>query len=70
MWCEENRFDSMLPDDTRQRRQAALDKTLQSSVTDHFKPKAEKPIASGSDDAFACAAIEWLTDADLVKSFF
>ena len=59
----------MLPDDTRQRRQATLDETLQSSVTDHFKLEAEKPIASNSDDAFACAAIEWLIDADLVNVF-
>lgn len=64
----------MLPDDTRQRREAAFDKnakTLQSSVTDHFKPesKAEKPIAY-SDEAFACAAIEWLIDGGLVSIFY
>ena len=61
----------MLAEDTRQRREATLDrsgKTLQSDVTDHFRPesKAEKPITY-SDNAFACAAIEWLIDGGLVS---
>jgi hypothetical protein len=61
----------MLPDDTRRRKEAALDKnvkTLQLSVTDHFKPKreAESPVAH-SDEAFAYAAIEWVISADLVN---
>jgi hypothetical protein len=43
-------------------------KTPQSRVTDNFKPEAEKPIAY-IDRAFACAAIEWLIDADLVNVF-
>ena len=49
----------MLPNDTKQRREAGLDKgvkTLQSSVTDHFKPKneAKKSIVySDRDEAFA-----------------
>ncbi|KAH9077767.1 hypothetical protein EDB83DRAFT_2217123, partial [Lactarius deliciosus] len=67
-----NKFDSMLPDDTKQRRQAALDqsvKTLQSSLTDHFKPKDKRPIPY-SDKAFACAAIEWLIDGDLPLQVF
>ncbi|KAH9029620.1 hypothetical protein EDB84DRAFT_1271654, partial [Lactarius hengduanensis] len=73
-WCEENKFDSMLPDDTKQRRQAAIDKnvkTLQSALTDHFKPEnaAEKPIVY-SEKVFACAAIEWLVDADLLLQVF
>jgi hypothetical protein len=62
----------MLPDDTRRRKEAALDKsvkTLQSSVTDHFKleSEAEKPIAPHSDEAFVDAAIEWLIDGGLVN---
>ncbi|KAH8981829.1 hypothetical protein EDB86DRAFT_2768185, partial [Lactarius hatsudake] len=73
-WCQENKFESMLPDDTKQRRQAALDKnlkTLQSSVTDHFKPQneSERPIPY-SDKAFMCAAIEWLIDGDLPLQVF
>ncbi|KAH9079317.1 hypothetical protein EDB83DRAFT_2341920 [Lactarius deliciosus] len=65
------KFESMLPNDTRQRREAALDKgakILQSTITHHFQPEnaAEKPIAY-SDKAFACAAIEWLIEANLVR---
>lgn len=68
-WCKENKFESMLPDDTRQRREAALDKgakILQSTITRHFQPEnaAEKPIAY-SEKAFACAAIEWLIEANI-----
>ena len=61
----------MLPDDTKQRRLAALGKRVkapQSRITDHFKPEAKKPIAY-RDKVFACAAIEWLIDADLVSAF-
>ncbi|KAH8985338.1 hypothetical protein EDB86DRAFT_2767023, partial [Lactarius hatsudake] len=71
-WCQENKFDSMLPDDTKQCRQAALDqsvKILQSSLTDHFKPEDERPIPY-SDKAFACAAMEWLIDGDLPLQVF
>ncbi|KAH8983920.1 hypothetical protein EDB92DRAFT_1803497, partial [Lactarius akahatsu] len=73
-WCEENKFDSMLPNDTKQRRQAAIDKsvkTLQSAFTNHFKPEnaAEKPIAY-SENVFTCAAIKWLVDADLPLQVF
>ncbi|KAH9020234.1 hypothetical protein EDB84DRAFT_1441871, partial [Lactarius hengduanensis] len=72
--CQENKFESMLPDDTKERRQAVLDKnlkTLQSSVTDHFKPQneSERPIPY-SDKAFMCAAIEWLIDGDLPLQVF
>ncbi|KAH9063532.1 hypothetical protein EDB87DRAFT_1558211, partial [Lactarius vividus] len=73
-WCKENKFESRLPDDTRQRREAALDKgakILQSTIIDHFKPEsaAEKPIAY-SDKAFSCATIEWLIDANLPPQVF
>ncbi|KAI9446548.1 hypothetical protein H4582DRAFT_1773405, partial [Lactarius indigo] len=73
-WCKENKFESMLPDDTKQRRQAALKKDvkpLQSTITDHFKSEntAEKPIAY-SDKAFACAAIDWLIEANLPPQVF
>ncbi|KAH9005053.1 hypothetical protein EDB86DRAFT_2756167, partial [Lactarius hatsudake] len=74
-WCKENKFESMLPNDTRQRREAALDKgvkVLQSTITHHFQQPenaAEKPIAY-SDKAFACAAIEWLIEANLPPQVF
>lgn len=65
----------MSPNDTKKRREAVLDKgvkTLQSSVTDHFKPKneAKKSIVySDHDEAFANAAIEWLVAEGLVNIF-
>lgn len=61
----------MLPDDAKERRQAAIDKNAQSMVTDHFKPQTDedKPIIY-SDKLFASAAIEWLVDADLVSISF
>lgn len=59
----------MLPDDTKERRQAANDKRTQSMVTDHFKPQTDedKPIPY-SDKGFTSTAIEWLIDADLVSA--
>ncbi|KAH9048196.1 hypothetical protein EDB84DRAFT_330541 [Lactarius hengduanensis] len=73
-WCKENKFESMLPDDTKRRREAALDKgakILQSTITHHFQPEnaAEKPIAY-SDKAFSCAAIEWLIEANIPPQVF
>ena len=60
----------MLPDDAKERRQAAIDQITQSMVTDHFKPETEedKPIVY-SDKGFAAAAIEWVVDADLVRYY-
>ncbi|KAH8981091.1 hypothetical protein EDB86DRAFT_2762134, partial [Lactarius hatsudake] len=71
-WCQENKFNSMLPNDMKQCRQAALDqsvKILQSSLTNHFKPKDERPILY-SNKVFACATIEWLIDGDLPLQVF
>lgn len=61
----------MLPDDTKECRQAAINKNAQSVVTDHFKPQTDKdkPIIY-SDKLFASAVIEWLVDADLVSVSF
>ncbi|KAH9001365.1 hypothetical protein EDB92DRAFT_1788805, partial [Lactarius akahatsu] len=64
-WCKENKFESMLPDDTRRRREAALDKgakILQSTITHHFQPEnaAEKPIAySDKADFFTSLTQHW-----------
>ena len=60
----------MLPNDSKQRRQAALKKsvkTLQSTVMDHFK--SMESLTPYSDKAFVSTAIEWLVDADLVSVF-
>ncbi|KAH8980380.1 hypothetical protein EDB86DRAFT_2813725 [Lactarius hatsudake] len=61
-WCKANHFDSMLPEDTKQRREAALDsslKTQQTTLTAHFNPREPDPTPY-SDSAFEAAAIGWL----------
>jgi hypothetical protein len=60
----------MLPDDTKEHRQSAIDKNSQSMVTDHFKPKTEedRPVPY-SDKGFTSIAIEWLIDTNLVSLF-
>ena len=61
----------MLPDDAKERKQAANEKSSQSTVTDHFKLEIEADkLIVYSDKAFASAAIEWLVDADLVSPDF
>ncbi|KAI9429899.1 hypothetical protein H4582DRAFT_1825324 [Lactarius indigo] len=67
-WCQDNNFESMLPEDTKRRREAAANKLLrsqQSAVTDHFRP--EDPSTRRipySDSAFQTAAIEWLVQTN------
>jgi hypothetical protein len=60
----------MLPDDAKERKQAAINKDTQSMVTDHFKPETEedRPIFY-SDKGFTSAVIKWLIEADLVSVF-
>ncbi|KAH9017161.1 hypothetical protein EDB84DRAFT_1276639, partial [Lactarius hengduanensis] len=61
-WCDANNFNSMLPEDTRQRKEAALDRSLQTQQTvlsDHFDPPGPEVIPY-SDRVFEAAAIEWL----------
>jgi hypothetical protein len=62
----------MLPEDTKERRQALTDQTLrQSAVEDHFKPATpeDKPIPY-SDELFKEAAIEWLIETNQVSCHF
>jgi hypothetical protein len=59
----------MLPEDTKERRQALADQTLQqSAVDDHFKPATpeDKPTPY-SDELFKEAAIEWLIETNQVS---
>ena len=61
----------MLPEDTRQRKEAALDYSMQSQQTvlsDHFNV-LDEPIIPYSNRAFKVAAIDWLIDANQVHSF-
>ena len=59
----------MLPEDTKQRKEAALDsctQTQQTAITDHFNAPRED-IVPYSDRAFEAAAIEWLIDSNQVR---
>jgi len=61
----------MLPEDTKERRQALTDQTLrQSVVDDHFKPATpeDKPTPY-SDKLFKEAAIEWLIETNQVSLY-
>ncbi|KAF8264752.1 hypothetical protein EI94DRAFT_1500963, partial [Lactarius quietus] len=70
-WCDLNHFDSMLPEDTKQRKEAALDsamKTQQTVLGDHFGPAEE--VIPYSDQAFEAATIEWLVHTNqLIHAF-
>ena len=58
----------MLPEDTRQRKEAALDsstQTQQTAISDHFNAQQEV-IVPYSDRAFKAAAIDWLIDSNQV----
>ncbi|KAI9429390.1 hypothetical protein H4582DRAFT_1826839 [Lactarius indigo] len=65
-WCEANHFDSMLPEDTKRRREAALDtilQTQQTTLTAHFNLR-EPDLTPYSDSAFEAAAIAWLIQSN------
>lgn len=56
----------MLPDDTRQRRETALENGLQqSALTDHFGDA--EVIVPYSDLAFESVSIEWLVHTNQVR---
>ena len=61
----------MLPEDTKQCKEAALDsasKTQQTSLGDHFSP-ADTEVIPYSDWAFEAATIEWLVSTNQVCIF-
>ncbi|KAH8982577.1 hypothetical protein EDB92DRAFT_2040844, partial [Lactarius akahatsu] len=61
-WCEANNFDLMLPEDTKQQREAALDsslKTQRTTLATHFDP-CEPDLTPYSDSAFEATTIAWL----------
>ena len=66
-WCKARNFASMLPDDTKASRAAALETLLQTQVNAHFKvaDPNDKPIPF-SDELFKEAAIQWLIETDQV----
>jgi hypothetical protein len=65
----------MLPEDTKQRKEAALDsiaRTQQTVLSNHFNPR-DTTIVPYSDRAFEVAAIEWLVQTNqvvIIASFF
>ncbi|KAH9038685.1 hypothetical protein EDB83DRAFT_2228515, partial [Lactarius deliciosus] len=64
-WCELNNFNSMLPQDTKQRKCAETDLSQQTSVTDHFGPEDPNArVIPYSDSALQTAALEWLIETN------
>jgi hypothetical protein len=68
-WCTSSGFLSMLPEDAKARRKAALEKVMeQTQVDDHFRPmKPEDKPTPYSDEVFKQAAIQWLIETDQVS---
>ncbi|KAH8984649.1 hypothetical protein EDB83DRAFT_2240894, partial [Lactarius deliciosus] len=65
-WCGINKFDSMLAEDTKQRRAAAQgtsQQTQQTTLGDHFNPH-QADVIPYSDRVFEAAAIEWLVQTN------
>jgi len=69
-WCKANNFLSMLPEDSKARRDAAAEKLKQSQVDDHFTviPEEEKPTPY-TDELFKEVAIQWLIETDQVPFY-
>jgi hypothetical protein len=67
-WCEENDFESMLPEDAKARHAEVQSTARQSVVDDHFSiQKPEDKPKSYSDVLFEEAAIQWLVETDQVR---
>ena len=64
-WCKKKGFESMLPDDTKQRREAASDSGLQTQ-TDISNHLTEVEVIPYSDQAFQDASIQWLVHTNQV----
>ena len=62
-WCNSNKFDSMLPEDTKKCKITEK----QPSVTDHFAPESQdmRPVLY-SDKALEVAALEWVISTNQV----
>ena len=73
-WCKASKFLSMLPEDTKERRAAALERLRQTEVEDHFRtaqPSDKPPPPSPyTDELFKKAAIQWLVETDQVSNWF
>ncbi|KJA18310.1 hypothetical protein HYPSUDRAFT_115814, partial [Hypholoma sublateritium FD-334 SS-4] len=73
-WCKAKNFDSMLPDDAKQRRALAHEALKQTQVDDHFTTVApgddHKKLDPFSQALFKEAAIQWLVETDQPISAF
>ncbi|KAF8803118.1 hypothetical protein BYT27DRAFT_7305410, partial [Phlegmacium glaucopus] len=70
-WAKENNFESMLPRDSKARRDAEREHLSQTLVEDHYtvqKPE-DKPVLY-SNELFKEAAIQWLVEMDQVLPHF
>jgi hypothetical protein len=56
----------MLPEDAKQRREATLDTSQQTSLSEHFDPR-EADVVPYSDRVFEATAIEWLIQSNQVS---
>ncbi|KAI0686300.1 hypothetical protein C8T65DRAFT_525276, partial [Cerioporus squamosus] len=64
-WCDKNDLLSMLPKDTKQRREAEVATVAQSTLDTHLREKpAPERVVKYTDDLFQEAAIEWLVSTD------
>ncbi|KAF8473761.1 hypothetical protein DFH94DRAFT_695826 [Russula ochroleuca] len=67
-WCTSNNFESMLPQDTKEHKKAAIDKERgdrQLSVTEHFGPEdLDTKSIPYSDKALETAVLEWLIETN------
>ena len=67
-WCKATGFLSMLPEDSKKRRAAAVETVEQTTVDSHFKDVLK--VQPYSDVLMKEAAIEWLIQTNQVHSCF
>ncbi|KAH9021356.1 hypothetical protein EDB85DRAFT_1847896, partial [Lactarius pseudohatsudake] len=62
-WCDSNRFDLMLPEDSKKCKH--VEKDRQSLVIDHFGPEdPTTKLIPFSEKALQTAALEWMIATD------
>ena len=69
-WAKSNNFNSMLPQDAKNRQKSHADQLLQqTSVDKHFKPAtAEDKPTPYSDEIFKEVAIKWLIETNWIRN--
>jgi hypothetical protein len=66
-WAADNNFESMLPEDAKRHREAALMSTVskQASLDGHLVPKEQ--VVRYTEVSFCTAAIKWIIETDQVR---